>query len=269
MTVPGSILVPDPIIPLAQHAVEFINVSKWYGEFKVLDGVSLRVGQGDKVVVIGPSGSGKTTLIRCINHLEKIDDGQIFVNGDMVGYRPVDGRVVRLSEKEIAFKRRKIGMVFQRFNLFPHLTAIENVCEAPLQVLKLGYDEARARGEALLTRVGLSSKFDSYPSQLSGGQQQRVAIARVLAMRPSLVLFDEPTSALDPEMVGEVLSVMKDLSSTGISMVVVSHEMAFAREVADRMVMMDKGQIIETKTPDAFFDNPEHPRTQDFLAKIL
>lgn len=260
---------PSVRSPTAAHAVEFINVSKSFGDLKVLDNVSLKVGHGEKLVVIGPSGSGKTTLIRCINHLETIDDGQIFVNGDMIGYRPVDGRSVRLSEKEIAFKRRNIGMVFQRFNLFPHLTAIQNVYEAPVHVLGMKLDEARARAETLLTRVGLSMKFDSFPSQLSGGQQQRVAIARVLAMQPDLVLFDEPTSALDPEMVGEVLEVMKDLSSTGISMVVVSHEMGFAREVADRLVMMDHGRIIEDKPPEAFFTNAEHPRTREFLAKIL
>lgn len=250
------------------HAVEFINVRKSFGNLNVLDDICLKIPHGQKVVVIGPSGSGKTTLIRCINHLETIDEGQIFVDGEMVGYRPVDGRSVRQSEKNIAFKRRNIGMVFQRFNLFPHLTAIENVFEAPIHVLGVKRDVARAHAEALLTRVGLSARLDHYPSELSGGQQQRVAIARVLAMKPKLILFDEPTSALDPEMVSEVLEVMKSLSETGISMVVVSHEMGFAREIADRILVMDQGRVIEDRAPQDLFDRPEHPRTREFLAKI-
>ncbi len=257
------------VLKNARHAVEFINVSKWYGNTKVLDKVSLSIRQGEKIVVLGPSGSGKTTLIRCINHLETISAGQILVNGELVGYRATDGRLTKLSEKQIALKRRNIGMVFQRFNLFPHLTVVENVIEAPVHVLKISREAAREHARVLLKRVGLSNKFESYPSELSGGQQQRVAIARALAMKPQLLLFDEPTSALDPEMVGEVLTVIKDLSQTGISMIVVSHEMNFAKEVADRVIMMDQGQIIEDKPPALFFTNPEHPRSSEFLSKIL
>ena len=231
--------------------------------------VDMSVAKGERVVVIGPSGSGKTTLIRCINHLETIQEGRIKVDGELVGYRLIDGRPISLSEKQIALKRRSIGMVFQRFNLFPHFTAIQNVCEAPIRVLGQDATAARAEARALLDRVGLGAKLDSYPSQLSGGQQQRVAIARMLAMKPSLILFDEPTSALDPEMVGEVLAVMKDLANGGTTMIVVTHEMGFAREVADRIVMMDEGTIVETGPPERIFGSPSSARTKEFLSRVL
>jgi polar amino acid transport system ATP-binding protein len=221
------------------------------------------------VVIIGASGSGKTTFIRCINHLEKIQSGRISVNGHLIGYREVNGKLVEDSEKNIAAQRQEIGMVFQRFNLFPHLTALQNIIEAPIQVR--GTDDAAARktGLDLLERVGLAAKADAYPAQLSGGQQQRVAIARALAMKPALMLFDEPTSALDPEMIGEVLEVMKELAREGMTMIVVSHEMGFAREVADRVVYIDEGQIVEEGRPTDVFDRPQHSRTQAFLSKIL
>jgi polar amino acid transport system ATP-binding protein len=250
-------------------AVVFNAVSKWYGQLRVLNDVSLSFAHGETVVCIGPSGAGKTTLIRCINHLESIDAGEILVDGETIGYRKAGGKLIELPEREIATKRRKIGMVFQRFNLFPHLTALENVCEAPIHVLKKPKEEARAAAFALLKRVGLESKVGNYPAQLSGGQQQRVAIARVLAMRPSLILFDEPTSALDPEMVGEVLAVMEDLAAEGMTLIVVSHEMGFARKVADRVIMMDDGQVVEVGPPEQVFDDPKHPRTVAFLSKVL
>jgi polar amino acid transport system ATP-binding protein len=221
------------------------------------------------VVVIGASGSGKTTFIRCINHLEKIQSGRIFVNGHLIGYREANGKLIEDKEKNIARQRQEIGMVFQRFNLFPHLTALQNITEAPIRVRGIKEEEARATGRALLERVGLAEKADAYPAQLSGGQQQRVAIARALAMKPALMLFDEPTSALDPEMIGEVLEVMKELAREGMTMIVVSHEMGFAREVADRVVFMDDGQIVETGVPDEVFSHPQHRRTQAFLSKIL
>lgn len=245
------------------------DVHKSFGRLEVLKGVSLEVKRREVVVIIGPSGSGKTTFLRCINHLEKINGGSIRVNGQLIGYREVNGKLVEDKESAIAKQRRDIGFVFQRFNLFPHKTALDNVIEAPIQVRGQPADEAREIGRALLTRVGLAHKIDVYPGQLSGGQQQRVAIARTLAMRPSLMLFDEPTSALDPEMIGEVLAVMKELAHEGMTMIVVSHEMGFAREAADRVVMMDDGQIIEEGTPDHFFDAPVHERTKAFLSKIL
>jgi polar amino acid transport system ATP-binding protein len=221
------------------------------------------------VVVIGASGSGKTTFIRCINHLEKIQGGRIFVNGHLIGYREENGRLIEDKERNIAQQRQEIGMVFQRFNLFPHMTALGNIVEAPIRVRGVQESEALETGRALLARVGLSAKEDAYPSQLSGGQQQRVAIARALAMKPALMLFDEPTSALDPEMIGEVLEVMKELAREGMTMIVVTHEMGFAREVADRVVMMDEGRIIEEGTPEHFFTSPSHDRTKAFLSKIL
>jgi polar amino acid transport system ATP-binding protein len=247
------------------------DVRKSFGRLEVLKGLSLDVKRREVVVVIGPSGSGKTTFLRCINHLEKINGGSIRVNGHLIGYRENlgDGKLVEEKEKEVARQRRDIGFVFQRFNLFPHKTALENVIEAPIQVRGEKPDEARAIGRDLLDRVGLSHKIDAYPAQLSGGQQQRVAIARALAMRPALMLFDEPTSALDPEMIGEVLKVMEELAHEGMTMIVVSHEMGFAREAADRMVMMDDGRIIEEGTPEHFFDSPTHERTKAFLSKIL
>jgi polar amino acid transport system ATP-binding protein len=249
--------------------VEATDVHKFFGHNEVLKGVSLTVKQREVVVLIGVSGSGKTTFIRCINHLEKIQSGRIIVNGHLIGYREVNGKLVEDRERNIARQRRDIGMVFQRFNLFPHMSALENVIEAPVRVRGMDQDEAEPMGRALLERVGLSHKCDAYPAQLSGGQQQRVAIARALAMKPALMLFDEPTSALDPEMIGEVLDVMKELAREGMTMIVVSHEMGFAREVADRMVMLDEGLIIEDGPPEHFFANPTHERTKAFLSKIL
>ncbi|HEX5245871.1 MAG TPA: amino acid ABC transporter ATP-binding protein [Gaiellaceae bacterium] len=245
------------------------DVHKRFGRLEVLKGVSLDVQQRETVCIIGPSGSGKTTFIRCINHLEKVDGGRITVNGHLIGYRQKGERLVEDSEKSIARQRTQIGMVFQRFNLFPHKTALENVIEAPIQVLGQSREQAAEEGIRLLTRVGLADKTDTYPGKLSGGQQQRVAIARSLAMKPALILFDEPTSALDPEVTGEVLSVMEELAHEGMTMIVVTHEMGFAREAADRVVMMDEGVIIEEGTPEHFFQAPEHERTKQFLSKIL
>jgi polar amino acid transport system ATP-binding protein len=255
---------------LGPVVVDATGVHKWFGRNEVLKGVDLTVKRQEVVVVIGPSGSGKTTFLRCINHLEKIQQGTIRVNGHLIGYRMgAHDRLLEDSEKSIAQQRRDIGMVFQRFNLFPHKTALENVIEAPIQVRGQNADEARKVGMALLSRVGLEHKAEAYPSRLSGGQQQRVAIARALAMKPALMLFDEPTSALDPEMIGEVLEVMKELAREGMTMIVVSHEMGFAREVADRVVMMDEGRIVEEGSPQQVFDSPSQERTQSFLSKIL
>ncbi|MGE5262400.1 MAG: amino acid ABC transporter ATP-binding protein [Acidobacteriota bacterium] len=248
--------------------VQADKVNKYFGMLHVLKDVSLTVRKCETVIVIGPSGSGKSTLLRCINHLEKIQSGRIFVNGHMIGYLERDGKLKEDSEANIARRRAEIGMVFQRFNLFPHLTALENIVEAPTQVRKISRDAAIADGERLLTRVGLAEKRDKYPSQLSGGQQQRVAIARALAMKPSLMLFDEPTSALDPEMIGEVLDVMKELAQE-MTMIVVSHEMGFARAAANRIVFMDEGTIIEDTSPEQLFSNPREERTKTFLSKIL
>ena len=253
----------------ASLVVEASHVEKSYGSHQVLKDVSLQVKRGEVVVIVGPSGSGKTTFIRCINHLEKVQKGRILVNGHLIGYRERNGRLIEDSQRNIARQRREIGMVFQRFNLFPHLTALGNIIEAPVQVLGIAEDEAIAMARALLERVGLAEKADSYPAQLSGGQQQRVAIARALAMRPSLMLFDEATSALDPEMIGEVLEVMKELAREGMTMIAVTHEMGFAREVADRVVMMDDGRIIEDTEPEAFFTAPRSERTKAFLARVL
>jgi len=257
---------PDEAMELVVSATD---VRKSFGRLLVLKGLSLDVHRGEVVFICGPSGSGKTTFLRCINHLEKIDSGSITVNGHSIGYREAGGRLVEDKEKEIARQRRDIGFVFQRFNLFPHKTALENVIEAPIQVRGQKQADAERVGRALLTRVGLGHKIDAYPAQLSGGQQQRVAIARALAMRPALLLFDEPTSALDPEMIGEVLEVMKELAQEGMTMIVVSHEMGFAREAADRVVMMDDGQIIEVAPPEEFFSNPKNERTKAFLSKVL
>ena len=255
--------------PTTDTVVEATNVEKSFGKLQVLKGVSLTVKRREVVVMIGASGSGKTTFIRCVNHLEKIQAGRIFVNGHLIGYREQKGKLVEDKERNIARQRQEIGMVFQRFNLFPHMTALGNIIEAPIRVRGTPEAEAIEMGRALLTRVGLTHKADVYPNQLSGGQQQRVAIARALAMKPALMLFDEPTSALDPEMIGEVLDVMKELALEGMTMIVVSHEMGFAREVADRVVMMDDGRIIEEGTPDHFFTDPQHERTKAFLSKIL
>jgi polar amino acid transport system ATP-binding protein len=245
------------------------DVHKRFGRLEVLKGVSLEVTKGETICIIGPSGSGKTTFIRCINHLEKIDSGRITVNGHLIGYRERNGKLVEDSERSIARQRTQIGMVFQRFNLFPHMTALENVVEAPTRVLGVPKDQATGLAKTLLGRVGLEDKLDTYPGKLSGGQQQRVAIARALAMGPSLMLFDEPTSALDPEVTGEVLSVMEELARAGTTMIVVTHEMGFARKAANRVVMMDDGLLIEEGTPEHFFLEPEHERTKQFLSKIL
>jgi polar amino acid transport system ATP-binding protein len=244
------------------------KVNKYFGSLHVLKDVSLAVRKNETVVVIGPSGSGKSTFLRCINHLEKIDSGHIHVNGHLIGYLERNGKLVEDGERNIARQRAEIGIVFQRFNLFPHLTALENIIEAPVHVRKISIDAATADGERLLSRVGLSDKRDKYPSQLSGGQQQRVAIARALAMKPSLMLFDEPTSALDPEMIGEVLDVMKELAQE-MTMIVVSHEMGFARAAANRIVFMDEGTLIEDTSPEQLFANPREERTKQFLSKIL
>jgi polar amino acid transport system ATP-binding protein len=246
------------------------EVEKYFGRHRVLCGVSLEVQRREVVCIIGPSGSGKTTFLRCINHLERIDGGRIEVNGHLIGYRPgKNGSLVEDTERNIARQRTEIGFVFQRFNLWPHKTALQNIIEAPIRVRNVPVADAVAQGEALLARVGLADKRNAYPGRLSGGQQQRVAIARALAMRPALMLFDEPTSALDPEMIGEVLGVMKELAEDGMTMVVVSHEMGFAREAADRMVMMDDGVIVEQAPPAEFFSSPREARTRQFLSKIL
>ncbi|WP_404827859.1 amino acid ABC transporter ATP-binding protein [Conexibacter stalactiti] len=245
------------------------SVHKRFGRLEVLQGVSLTVQPGEVTCIIGPSGSGKSTFLRCVNHLEQIDAGRLSVDGELVGYRQQGDKLYELREGEVARKRADIGMVFQHFNLFGHMTALQNVCEAPVQVKGVGRRQAREHGAALLERVGLGDKLGAYPSQLSGGQQQRVAIARALAMRPKLMLFDEPTSALDPELVGDVLKVMRELAEEGMTMLVVTHEMGFAREVADTVVFMDGGTIVEAGTPAQLLANPREPRTRDFLSKVL
>ncbi|WP_434774336.1 amino acid ABC transporter ATP-binding protein [Pseudomonas oryzihabitans] len=250
--------------------IQALEVHKAFGELDILKGVTLEVRRGEVVVLIGASGSGKTTFIRCLNQLEEIQGGTIRVNGELMGFRErPDGRRVRDSERNIARRRRDIGMVFQRFNLFPHMTVLENIIEAPIQVLGVARAVAVEQARALLARVRLSDKADHYPAQLSGGQQQRVAIARALAMKPQAMLFDEPTSALDPETVGEVLQVMKELAEDGMTMVVVTHEMGFAREVADRVVVLHQGELIEEGPPAQVFGNPTHPRTREFLSRVL
>ncbi|WP_457032451.1 amino acid ABC transporter ATP-binding protein [Kitasatospora sp. P5_F3] len=245
------------------------GVRKSYGQVEVLKGIDLEVRQGEVFCLIGPSGSGKSTFLRCINHLEKINGGFLSVDGELVGYRQKGDRLYELKDREVAVKRQDIGMVFQRFNLFPHMTALQNIIEAPVQVKGESRAEAKQRGMALLERVGLADKADSYPSQLSGGQQQRVAIARALAMKPKLMLFDEPTSALDPELVGDVLDVMRDLAREGMTMIVVTHEMGFAREVGDALVFMDGGVVVESGHPREVLTNPQHERTRAFLSKVL
>lgn len=248
--------------------VKFDQVNKYFGDLHVLNDINLEVTKYEVLVVIGPSGSGKSTLLRSINHLEKIDSGTITVFDRMVGYCEKDGKLVEEKEQVIAQQRAEIGMVFQRFNLFPHLTALENIIEAPIQVRKTNRETAIAEAKKLLKRVGLSDKEDCYPRNLSGGQQQRIAIARALAMKPGLMLFDEPTSALDPEMIGEVLEVMEELAED-MTMVVVTHEIGFARATADRVIFMDEGQIIEEGTPRQVIDHPRKKRTKDFLSKVL
>jgi len=245
------------------------NVVKRFGSLTVLNGVDLSVKRRQVVVIIGPSGSGKTTMLRCINHLEKIDSGHIYIEGQLVGYREQNGRLVEDSEANIARMRSQIGFVFQRFNLFAHMTALENVIEAPIHVLHQPRAEVTERAMVLLEKVGLAEKAHAYPHRLSGGQQQRVAIARGLAMNPKLMLFDEATSALDPELVGEVLKVMRQLAEEGMTMAVVTHEMGFAREVADRVIFMDKGVIVEEGSAEQIFDNAENERTRSFLRSIL
>ncbi|MGA4789743.1 amino acid ABC transporter ATP-binding protein [Nocardia sp. AB354] len=245
------------------------RVCKNFGALQVLQGVSLEVARGQVMCLIGPSGSGKSTFLRCINHLERVNAGRLYVDGDLVGYRERGGKLYELRPRESARQRRDVGMVFQHFNLFPHRTALANVIEAPIHVKKLSRAKAVARARELLDRVGLADKADAYPAQLSGGQQQRVAIARALAMDPKLMLFDEPTSALDPELVGEVLTVMRELAQSGMTMVVVTHEMGFAREVADQLVFMDGGVVVEAGDPREVLANPQHERTQAFLSRIL
>jgi polar amino acid transport system ATP-binding protein len=244
-------------------------VRKRFGRLEVLKGITLEVQPGEVMCLLGPSGSGKSTFLRCINHLEKIHSGRLSVDGELVGYRQVGDRLHELRESEVAHKRAEIGMVFQHFNLFPHMTALENVTCAPIRVKKVARDSARERARELLASVGLADKLDAYPVQLSGGQQQRVAIARALAMEPKLMLFDEPTSALDPELVGEVLGVMKQLARDGMTMIVVTHEIGFAREVADTVVFMDEGVVVESGSPADVLGKPAHERTRSFLSKVL
>ncbi len=245
------------------------RVHKRFGRLEVLRGIDLKVERGEVMCVIGPSGSGKSTFLRCINHLEQINAGRLWVDGVLVGYRQRGDKLLELRESEVAQQRIDVGMVFQNFNLFPHMTAFGNVVEAPLRVKGEPKKEVHERARALLDRVGLAEKANSYPSQLSGGQQQRVAIARALAMRPKLMLFDEPTSALDPELVGEVLDVMRDLAQSGMTMVVVTHEMGFAREVGDQLVFMDGGVVVEAGPPRDVLASPQHERTRSFLSKVL
>ncbi|HZX03924.1 amino acid ABC transporter ATP-binding protein [Kribbella sp.] len=248
--------------------VHAVNVTKSFHHNEVLKGIDLDVERGQVVCLLGPSGSGKTTFLRCINQLETIDGGRIWVDDELMGYTERDGKLYRLKNKEIAAQRREIGMVFQRFNLFPHMTALENIVEAPTQVRRESKKGARERAMKLLDRVGLADRCDAYPAQLSGGQQQRVAIARALAMQPKLMLFDEPTSALDPELVGEVLAVMRELALDGMTMIVVTHEMAFARDVADTVVFMDAGVVVESGPPKDVIGNPQHARTKTFLTRL-
>ncbi|WP_432490824.1 amino acid ABC transporter ATP-binding protein [Kineococcus gypseus] len=262
--VPGALPGADAARPL----VRAVNVHKSFGHVEVLKGVDLEVRAGEVVCLLGPSGSGKTTFLRCINALERIDGGRLWVDGELVGLRERGGRLHRLTAAEIARQRRDIGMVFQRFNLFPHMTALENVVEAPVLVRGQARAAARERALALLERVGLADRVHNYPAQLSGGQQQRVAIARALAMEPKLMLFDEPTSALDPELVGEVLSVMRELAAEGTTMVVVTHEVAFARDVADQVVFMDGGVVVEHGPPGQVIGAPRHERTRAFLTRV-
>ena len=251
--------------------IQIRGVHKFFGDLHVLRGIDLDIANGEVCVIMGPSGSGKSTLLRCLNQLETISAGEIFIDGELLGYRKdaSTGVLHDLTDKQIASQRSQIGMVFQRFNLFPHMTAIENVMEGPIQVLGRPKAEVAREAQEYLELVGLGDRLNHYPSQLSGGQQQRVAIARALAMKPELMLFDEPTSALDPELVGEVLSVMQDLAKAGMTMVVVTHEVGFAREVADHVVFMDGGTIVEEGSPEDVIVNPQNPRTQEFFSKVL
>jgi polar amino acid transport system ATP-binding protein len=250
-------------------AVCLQGIHKYFGLVHALCGVDLDVAKGDVCVAIGPSGSGKSTLLRCINQLEAVSAGRVFLDGELQGFTEIDGRVHPLPPARVARQRRRTGMVFQRFNLFPHMTAVQNVMEGPVQIKRESRAAARDRAHGLLARVGLGALGDRYPNQLSGGQQQRVAIARALAMDPEVMLFDEPTSALDPELVGEVLDVIKDLARTGMTMMLVTHEIGFAREVADHLVFMDEGAVVESGAPRDVLANPQNPRTQAFLSKVL
>ncbi|WP_217553408.1 amino acid ABC transporter ATP-binding protein [Streptomyces sp. GbtcB6] len=253
----------------APVALEISGVHKWYGAHRVLDGIDLTIRPGEVTVILGPSGSGKSTLLRVINHLEKPEIGHVSVNGEPIGVKRQGERLKELSERAILAQRSRIGFVFQNFNLFPHLTVLDNVAAAPVATGKLGKPQAQALAKELLERVGLGERVGAYPRQLSGGQQQRVAIARALALRPGVILFDEPTSALDPELVGEVLAVIKDLATSGTTLVIVTHEIGFAREIADRVVFIDGGRIVEQGPPSEVLDKPQHERTRDFLSKVL
>lgn len=271
--------IPSSQTPASQNAasrntdgplmIDAQQVCKNYGTLEVLKGIDLKVPAGTVTCLIGPSGSGKSTFLRCVNHLEKINAGRLYVDGQLIGYREKEGVLYEISEKEAAAQRSDIGMVFQNFNLFPHRTVLENVIEAPIHVKKQNPAEAKARAMELLAEVGLAHKADAYPVQLSGGQQQRVAIARAVAMEPKLMLFDEPTSALDPELVGDVLAVMKKLAQQGMTMLVVTHEIGFAREVSDQVAFMDGGVVVEIGTPEQVIGNPQEPRTREFLSSLL
>ncbi len=254
---------------MIEPALRVEGVRKSYGHVEVLKGIDMQVKPGEVACLVGPSGSGKSTFLRCINHLEKINSGRLYVHGELVGYQEKKGRLYELTDREVCRKRAEIGMVFQSFNLFQHMSVLENIIEAPTRVLKISKEEAVIHARELLELVGLSGREDSLPKQLSGGQQQRVAITRALAMRPKLMLFDEPTSALDPELVGEVLAAMQDLASSGMTMIVVTHEMGFARKVADTVAFMDAGLIVESGPPDRILDNPQHERTKSFFSKVL
>ena len=254
---------------MIEPALRVEGVRKSYGHVEVLKGIDMQVKPGEVACLVGPSGSGKSTFLRCINHLEKINSGRLYVNGELVGYQEKKGRLYELSDREVCRKRAEIGMVFQNFNLFQHMNALENIIEAPMRVLKISKEEAVIHARELLELVGLSGREESLPKQLSGGQQQRIAIARALAMKPKLMLFDEPTSALDPELVGEVLAAMQDLANSGMTMIVVTHEMGFARKVADTIAFMDAGLIVESGSPDLVLDHPQHERTKSFFSKVL
>ncbi|MFL6241253.1 MAG: amino acid ABC transporter ATP-binding protein [Actinomycetes bacterium] len=254
---------------MTQPMVKAEGVRKRFGRYDALRGIDLDVQPGEVMCIIGPSGSGKSTFLRCINHLEKVTAGRLYVDGELVGYRQQGGKLYELRDSEVARKRAEIGMVFQRFNLFPHMTALENVMEAPVRVRRESKDAVRTRALAMLERTGLAHKATAHPNQLSGGEQQRVAIARALAMQPKLMLFDEPTSALDPELVGDVLDVMRGLANDGMTMIVVTHEMGFAREVGDRLVFMDLGLVVEAGHPREVLTSPRHERTKAFLSKVL
>jgi len=254
---------------MIEPALRVEDVRKSYGHVEVLKGINMQVKPGEVACLVGPSGSGKSTFLRCINHLEKINSGRLYVHGELVGYQEKKGRLYELSDREVCRKRAEIGMVFQNFNLFQHMNVLENIIEAPTKVLNISKEEAIIHARELLEIVGLSGREESLPKQLSGGQQQRVAISRALAMRPKLMLFDEPTSALDPELVGEVLTAMQDLAKSGMTMIVVTHEMGFARKVADTVAFMDAGLIVESGAPDQILDNPQNERTKSFFSKVL